>query len=194
VCCGTKRLVEIRCPSDCPYLASSRSHPPAIARRQHERDARFLGPLVADLSQPQLAVLMMLQDFVRTYRPTAMPRLTDRDVGDAANALASTYETEMRGILYEHQPAALQAARLSRELHAFVEKIKKEGGPALGSAAPAALRAIHRAAQDAGKSLDGGETAYLDLIDRITAARAEANEASGVTSEPADQGSRLILP
>src|SRR4029079_6022625 len=28
VCCGTKRLVEIQCPSDCAYLATAREHPP----------------------------------------------------------------------------------------------------------------------------------------------------------------------
>jgi hypothetical protein len=33
VCCGTKRLVEIQCPSDCVYLAVSREHPPAAVVR-----------------------------------------------------------------------------------------------------------------------------------------------------------------
>ena len=29
VCCGTKRLVEIRCPATCGYLQSARVHPAA---------------------------------------------------------------------------------------------------------------------------------------------------------------------
>ncbi|SVD73437.1 uncharacterized protein METZ01_LOCUS426291, partial [marine metagenome] len=41
VCCGTKRLVEINCPSDCGYLASSKAHPPAVVQRQQERDIIF---------------------------------------------------------------------------------------------------------------------------------------------------------
>src|SRR5262245_27935296 len=38
VCCGTKRLVEIRCPSDCSYLASAREHPAAVVVRQQQHD------------------------------------------------------------------------------------------------------------------------------------------------------------
>ena len=38
ICCGTKRLVEIQCPSNCAYLASAREHPAAVVRRQQERD------------------------------------------------------------------------------------------------------------------------------------------------------------
>ena len=36
MCCGTKRLAEIRCPSDCTYLVSAREHPAAVVRRQQE--------------------------------------------------------------------------------------------------------------------------------------------------------------
>ena len=47
VCCGTKRLVEIRCPDDCAYLASARRHPAATVQRQHELDVALLLPAMA---------------------------------------------------------------------------------------------------------------------------------------------------
>jgi hypothetical protein len=164
VCCGTKRLVEINCPADCVYLAAARVHPPAQVKRQHERDVRFLGPLVADLREPQIAVLMVLQEAIRRYRPTALPRLTDVDVHEAADALASTYETARRGILYDHQPASLQASRLAQHLRTSIARLTEEGGQVAERAAAAALRVIATAAQQGSKSLDGGDTAYLDLI------------------------------
>ena len=42
VCCATKRLVEINCPSECPHLASAREHPAAAVRRRQERDVAVL--------------------------------------------------------------------------------------------------------------------------------------------------------
>ena len=42
VCCGTKRLTEIRCPVDCGYLAVSREHPPASTVKQHQLDVALL--------------------------------------------------------------------------------------------------------------------------------------------------------
>jgi hypothetical protein len=192
VCCGTKRLVDINCPSDCPYLASARMHPPATVKRRQERDFRFLGSFVSELNQPQIAVLMVLNDAVRRYRPGALPRLTDADVHDAADAMASTYETAQRGIVYEHQPASLQASRLAQELGAALARLKEQSGAVVERAAPAALRAIARAAAAAAKTIDGGDIAYLTLLDRI------APQAGGPEPDtPDDQTpapSRIILP
>ena len=46
VCCGTKRLVEITCPTDCSYLSSSRAHTPEAVQRQQEIDRAMLLPIV----------------------------------------------------------------------------------------------------------------------------------------------------
>src|SRR5215475_14120666 len=49
VCCGTKREIEIDCPSSCAYLKASRSYEsekpipdPEVAARVRQLDARFL--------------------------------------------------------------------------------------------------------------------------------------------------------
>ena len=42
VCCGTKRLVEIRCPDDCGYLSSARAHPAASCNVSSELDVALL--------------------------------------------------------------------------------------------------------------------------------------------------------
>src|SRR5688572_29673444 len=61
VCCGTKRLVEIRCTDDCVYLASSRRHPAASVQRQHELDVALLLPAMADFSDRQSRFFFLFQ-------------------------------------------------------------------------------------------------------------------------------------
>lgn len=189
VCCGEKRLTEIRCPSGCVYLASARSHPPAAVRRQRERDAAFFVPLVHDLSRRQYHLLMYLQAIVRDTRPGAIPRLTDADIADASGALAKTYETAGRGIIYEHQPASLPAQRVMQALRAALGQLSDYPPAALERDAAAAFRRIERAAREAAASL-GGEQAYLDLLDRL--APRDQDEGKEAVSEP--EGPRVILP
>src|SRR5512144_1496237 len=107
VCCGTKRLTEIRCPADCGYLQSARHHPPAMVRRRDER---------------QRAILALVQSVILQHIPNAVPRVVDHDVAEAAAALASSFETAARGIIYEQQPASLPAQRLAADLRQHIEQ------------------------------------------------------------------------
>ena len=119
-CCGTKRLVEISCPADCPYLRSSQSHPPAAVQRQRERDLRFLIPLLEGMTERQHELTLLLQGLLRNDRPDA-PAMLDDDVANAARALAETYETASRGIIYEHSAGTPSAERLSAEFRTLIE-------------------------------------------------------------------------
>jgi hypothetical protein len=190
VCCGEKRLVEIRCPDDCSYLSTARSHPPAVVRRQRERDAAFFVPLVQDLSRRQYHLLMYLQAIVREARPGAIPRLADVDIADAAGALAKTFETASRGIIYEHQAASVLAQRVMQALQEALKQLTDYPPAALERDAAAALRRMERAARDAAKAL-GGDDAYLEMLDRLAPAARESKdgELAAETEAP-----RLILP
>ena len=190
VCCGEKRLTEIRCPADCVYLATARNYPPAVVRRQQERDATFFVPLVQDLSQRQWELLMYLQAVVRTTRPGALPRLTDADVADATATLGKTFETASRGVIYEHQAASIPGQRLVLALQAALKQLTGYPPSALERDAAAVLRRMERVARAAASAL-GGEQAYLDLIDRLAPAGAADTAASQNSNSEAP---RLILP
>ena len=114
VCCGTKRLREIRCPSDCTYLVSARTHPPAVVRRQQERDARFLLPIIDGLGRRQYQLFFVVQTTIHRLAETDEMPVNDDVVRDTAQALAATYETASKGIIYEHRPSSLPAERLAR--------------------------------------------------------------------------------
>ena len=166
VCCGTKRIVEIACPSDCSYLLSANAHPPAVVQRQQERDFGFLLPLFGPLSERQQQIALLLQAALRDDATDAAPQ-SDADVEQAAKAAAETYETASRGIVYEHRPASLGAQRLTSALQAVVEERRKEGKRMSDTDVAAALRCIEAAAREAGNALGGGAKAYLALVDRM---------------------------
>ena len=104
VCCGTKRLVEINCPPDCPHLAASREHPAAVVRRQQEADVAALLPSMGGLTERQHQLFFLFQSVIAKFRPDGLARLTDEDVAEAAGACAATIETAAKGVLYEHAP------------------------------------------------------------------------------------------
>src|SRR5262245_41334387 len=126
VCCGTKRLVEIRCPPDCGYVSSARVHPPAAVQAQPAPDVRLVAPLVHLLSEPQHRILILLQMVVSKHAGETIPSINDQDIVDAAGALASTFESAVRGIIYEHRPASLPAQRLLGDLEGLVHELLKE--------------------------------------------------------------------
>ena len=93
VCCGTKREVEIRCPADCPYLASARSHPPATTRRQQDQDLAALTPALAGLSEARQQLFLFALTLLDRFRGDGLDAASDAEAASAAAALAGTYET-----------------------------------------------------------------------------------------------------
>src|SRR5215831_15142787 len=99
VCCGTKREVEIDCPSSCPYLKASRSYEaekpipdPEVAARANNFSSRFLEEF-----HPVLDVLTVGIVEERANNPW----LVDHDVIDVLKALRATLKTLSSGIYYE---------------------------------------------------------------------------------------------
>ena len=132
VCCATKRQVEIACPSDCIYLASARSHPPAVVQRRQERDMSFVLPIVSELTETQYRLLLLFQSAIVSHAPAAVPALRDEDVAEAAAAAAATLETARKGIIYEHQAVSVPAQRLTSELGKVVADLGGAGRSAPG--------------------------------------------------------------
>ena len=68
-----------------------------------------------DLNERQSQLFFLI---AHVSRPLSSRRncsaLIDDDVAEAAAALAATFETASRGVIYEHRPASLPAERLAR--------------------------------------------------------------------------------
>jgi hypothetical protein len=166
-CCGTKRLKEIHCPSDCVYLASAQAHPPAVVQRQRERDMPFLIGMIEGLTAAQGDALSVLHARIRAHRAAAIPTVHDDDVEEAVRALAATLETASRGILYEHRTQSVPALRLQQDLREALAQLAERGERAPG---PAVLAAVLRRIETTSQKFRRGQasdTAFLDFLDRI---------------------------
>jgi hypothetical protein len=183
VCCGSKRLTEIRCPSDCAYLTTARLHPPAVVQRRREVQGRFLATIVDGLTQPQYQLFLLLQIAVADHvARAAAPAPRGSDIAEAAGTLAATYETASKGIIYEHHATGLPAQRVAADLRAAIEAIGREGRMPRDADLAAVLRRTERAAREADAALNGDD-AYRSLL-------ADLFPGAGA----AGASSRLVIP
>ena len=194
VCCGTKRLVEIKCPSDCVYLAASREHPAAVVRRQQEEDVAALLPSMSGLTERQHQLFFLFQSVIARSRPDGLARLTDEDVAEAASACAATIETAAKGVLYEHSPATLPAQKLAVEFRALLAQVREHGATVYDREAAIALRAIERGARTLTRP--GEPTAYLSLMGRLLQVNQAAEPEAGGSAEAPAAGrtGSIIIP
>lgn len=104
VCCGTKREVEIDCPSDCAHLHAGREY-------ESEKLARTT-------ALPPRTRKLWEDGFLARYQPALMavgqlvtvtrhsqPELTDADLLAAIDSLLQTFHTLDKGIYYDFTPS-----------------------------------------------------------------------------------------
>ena len=198
VCCGTKRLVAIRCPSDCAYLAVVREHPPAAVVRRQQREIALVVQLVRDFNQRQSRLFLLAGTcLIRHPSPDLQP-LIDDDVAEAAGALAATFETAARGVIYDHRPASLPADRLLTSLRqTFAEAAPHGGGTAFERDAAVVLRRIEEAARELRALAPGNRRAFLDFLERAIRHGTPGPGVGGSGDDSAsstDEASRLLIP
>jgi hypothetical protein len=192
VCCGTKRLIEISCPSDCVHLTVAREHPAAVVRRQQEHDVALLMPALRSLTERQHQLFFLFHSVIARHTPEGFARLNDDDVAAAAAATAATLETATRGVIYAHAAESPIAQRLSRELTAMLEEVRQHGTTVYDSEAALALRAIEAGARETRTRTDGGPTAYLSLMGRLLQVNKAAAQTSG--SDAVKSASSILIP
>jgi hypothetical protein len=166
-CCGSKRLVEIDCPGDCPYLTGA--HAPAWEGRETERlrDGRRVAPHVDGLSEPQQRLFLMgLAGIAEMGR--ARHDLTDALLAQALEAARKTLETRERGLLYDHPVEDFRAQGVLHDLRAVFERRDDEGravAPDDRDLLPA-LRGLEAAVRGTLRE-QGGTTAFLETAARF---------------------------
>jgi hypothetical protein len=186
VCCGTKRLVEIRCPPDCPYLVTAREHPPVAAVRQQRQDLGFLVEFMRDLNDRQSQLFFLVASLIARYKSPDLESIVDDDVAEAAGTLAATFETAARGVIYEHRTASIPAGRLVAALKAALAEASSGAGSPFERDAAVILRRIEQAAGRMNKGDAASSSALIGLLERVVQRSDEAPSESG--NEP-----RLIV-
>ena len=193
VCCGTKRLTQIACPTDCPWLLSAREHPAAAVVKQQQRDIGLLMQMMRDFDQRQSQLFLMVCTFLKKYPSSELQPLVDDDVAEAMAALASTYETAARGLIYEHRPASLPAERIVATLRPVLANAGEGGGSAFERDVAVVLRHTEEAVRDVRAADPANRRAFLDFLIRVVVRRPSGEEAAAAGEPPAEP-SRLIIP
>jgi len=189
VCCGTKRLVEIDCPSDCAHLTAARAHPAAVVRKQQEQDVAAVMPALRHLTERQHQLFFLFQTAISRHTPEGFGRLLDADVAEAAAATAATLETAARGVIYEHTPPSLPAQRLATELRTMLAQMRDAGATVYDREAAIVLRSIEQGAREKHPH----PTAYLELMGRLLQVnQAARHDRTDGTGKPAP--SSVIIP
>ena len=193
MCCGTKRLVQIACPSDCAWLASAREHPPAVAVRQQQRDVGVLVQVMRDFNERQSQLFLLISTFLVRYEAPELQPVIDDDVAEAMAALAATFETSARGVIYEHRPASLPAERLVGGLKPLLIEAGRGSGTPFERDAAAVLRRVEEAVREVRASDREHRRAFLDLLSRVVRTRDTA-EGGDAARADAPGTSNLIVP
>jgi hypothetical protein len=183
--------VQIHCPSDCAYLTAAREHPSAAAVRQQQRDVGFVMEFLRDFSERQSSLFGRIATFLVRYQSPELQPLIDDDVAEAMRALASTYETSIRGVIYEHRPASLPAQRIVAALKPLLDDFGKSSGTAFERDAAVVMRRMEKGVDDVRTFDQENPRAFLELLRRLIAQDAAA-KAERQEQEPPP--SRLITP
>ncbi|MDE3179029.1 MAG: hypothetical protein KGM47_05145 [Acidobacteriota bacterium] len=122
ICCGTEREVTIDCPSDCAFLIASRRH----YEEEHilKRDRPFPDEDIHWSVVEKHEQLFIDMSYVVCEFAAANPSIVDSDVEAVYKALAETYQTLAKGVLYENPPAYPLQRELYNQLRDVVHKYK----------------------------------------------------------------------
>lgn len=194
VCCGTKREVEIACPPDCGYLVSSREHPPAQVRRQQAGDLEVLAPGMTGLSEPRQQLYIFTLALLERFRGDGLDAAVDADVVAGLDALASTYDTVARGLIYEQPAATAPGQRIAAGIRGVFDELGR--GRPTGFAADAAevLRRLADRAREIGSASPADPRAFLQIAGRVARRFGTPDAEPAAAEAPAPGASGLIIP
>jgi hypothetical protein len=184
-------VVAIACPADCPHLTTAREHPSAAVVRQYEGDVALLVQYLRDLNERQSQLFLLVATFLIRYRPPELHQVIDEDVAHAVEAMAATFETASRGVIYEHRPASLPAERLAAALKPLLlEAAGRHAGSVFERDAAVVLRRVGEAGLKARTVYAENPRAFLELLNRVIRAPEPNADGSAAPLDPP----RLIVP
>jgi hypothetical protein len=147
--------------------------------------------LLRDLNERQSQLFVLVAGVIVRHRPLEFQPLLDDDVSAAAAALAATFETAARGVIYEHRPESPVAGRLAGDINTVLSEAGKNGGTAFERDAAVVLRRIEAAVAEVTKRTErdpGNRRPFLELLGRTLAKDGPALE------QRAGESPGLIVP
>ena len=197
VCCGTKRETEIRCPQSCGYLSSARAHPPVQVLRRQSDDLEALAPGMTGLSEPRQQLYLFSLTLIERFRGEGLDAAIDADVVSGLEALAATYDTAARGLIYEPQASTGPARRLAAGIQHVFEELGRDRPSGFAADAAEILRRLADRARDVSGTTSGSSRTFLELAGRVAHRFGPPGGAPGEMDPPAgasSAGSGIVIP
>lgn len=130
------------------------------------------------LSQTQLQLFFLINTFFLRPQGDGLAGLIDSEVADAAQAVAATFETASRGVIFEHQARTPGGQRLATELLGWLREAGKGGGSRFERDVAEVVGGIQRAATPPAGTAAGPRD-YLERVARVLGETAPASAQSG---------------
>ena len=158
----------------------------------------MLAPGLSGLSEARQQLFLFSVTLVDRFKGEGLDAATDADVVSAAAALAATYETASRGVIYEHRAETLAAQRMAGGLRGVFEELGRNRPSSFAADAAAVLRQLEDRARAVQRLSPSDPRAFLKLAGRMVE---RFGHAGGAGEPSADGGqarerraSPLILP
>ena len=156
--------------------------------RQQQRDLDVVIHMVRDFNQRQSQIFFLVTTFIVGYQPPELHSLVDADVAEAAAALAATFETAVRGVIYEHRAASSAAARLAAALKPVLAEAGQQGGTPFQRDTAVVLRRLEEAARRESGGNRDNPRAVVELLGRVI------RKTDKAPPQASEDSSRLIVP
>ena len=189
-CCGTKRQLEIQCPSDCIYLKGADAGWRSAARQKEE--ARFIACFF-QLSEPQLVFSLFVHHLIFSAG-TRFVSLLDDELEDVLRTARKTLETFTKGIVYSHPARSPGLEKLADWLAKLLsERAQIQSAPEASDAdVVQVLQTIERAVEvHAAHGAKRGS--YLELAGQVFASSLEGAPPLELPSELDEPPGGLIV-
>jgi hypothetical protein len=149
------------------------------------------------LSEPRQQLFLFTLTLVDRFRGDGLDAAVDADVAAGLEALAASYDTAARGLIYEQRAPTAPAQRLATGIRSVFDELGR--GRPTGFAADAAevLRRLADRVRDVGASTPASPRVFLDLASRVArrfgAPGGAPDEVDALAARPSSE-SRLIIP
>ena len=158
-----------------------------------------MSPALAGLSEPRQQLFLFAMTLVDRFKGEGLDAAADVDAASAAAALAATFETASKGLIYEQRPDSLPAQRMADGIRGVLEQLGRGRPSGFSADAAAVLGRLHDCVDAVRRASPGDPRAFLALAGRLSRrlggpGQAAGDDVHGGGSAAAGPGPSIILP
>jgi hypothetical protein len=156
-----------------------------------------LAPAITRLSEARQQLFLFTLTLINRFKGEGLDAAADADVVSAVEALAATYETASRGVIYEHRAERLAAQRMAGGLRGVLEDLGKDRPSGFAIDVAEVLRQIADRVRAVQRLSPSDPRAFLQLAGRLAAhfgASDQGAQQAGGPRPGEPGGSSIILP